>query len=384
MKLWAGPPILRKSLNEKNEQCAKGVDNFNFRGKIMRFYKTTNMLATIVLIAGVIFSNAYGEILDSEDIVSVPALTEVEVIVRDGTYASILDGAYASILDGAYASILDGAYASIWDGAYASIRGGMSFLPQLKYSKEDIVQDAFKNKAGYSFGGALGFKHKQYRVELEGTRLGNNGKLLTRVVEGSPAILAVEGVVAIEGRKAIPEHIVSEINPLTGRSEFVIHEEKEEIFPIEGVIAVEGRDAVPSDIIEEHIDVDITTVMVNAYYDFDNLRLETFGLDIFSSQIAGLDKLVPFVGVGIGYASATIIQTETSSRYGNSSVISKNNLFAYQGLAGVSYFIQNNASIDLFYKHLRTTKPSIDRGLEKVKLKAIQVNTVNVGLTYRF
>jgi len=217
------------------------------------------------------------------------------------------------VFSNTYASIRDGAYASIRDGKYTSIRGGFSFISELRYSKEDIVSDLINNKKGYSFSGAFGYKQNNYRIEIEAGMLGTDGKTLIDIFE--------------------------------------------------------GRNAIPAEVVGYQTDINITTVMMNTYYDFDNISIA---------------NITPYMGIGMGYAGITIMQTEDSSTYGISHMISKDNLFAYQGMAGISYFLQDNASIEVFYKYSRTSNPSLKKGIENIQLEPIQTSSVNIGLSYYY
>ncbi len=100
--------------------------------------------------------------------------------------------------------------------------------------------------------------------------------------------------------------------------------------------------------------------MANIYYDFNSAH----------------PTLQPFLGAGIGYAwvHAKLEGTgpTTITTYSGS-----NNLFAYQGTAGVTYNFAENYAINLWYRYIGT-KHANQLG------KTFQANLGNVGVIYRF
>ena len=80
------------------------------------------------------------------------------------------------------------------------------------------------------------------------------------------------------------------------------------------------------------------TFMGNGLYDFD--------LDL---------PIVPYLGVGLGAArlNADAVQTGATS-----SINDSDTRFAYQGIAGAAYAINERLKLDLSYRYLGTTKPT--------------------------
>lgn len=101
-------------------------------------------------------------------------------------------------------------------------------------------------------------------------------------------------------------------------------------------------------------------LMANLYYDFPEM----------------LPAISPFLGGGIGYA---LIQ---SSLYGTSPLYTtylsvKDNVFAYQGTAGLTYNFAENYAINISYRYVATGKPD---GFGKV----FQAHIASAGAVYRF
>lgn len=107
--------------------------------------------------------------------------------------------------------------------------------------------------------------------------------------------------------------------------------------------------------------------MANVYYDFD--------------QISESTPLNPYVGFGAGYAQVRNKAT-FSGTIGGVTVTSpadkeKDNVFAYQAIAGLNYNFDSNTSAQLDYRYFGTTKVN---ALEK----RWQNHTLNLGLTVHF
>jgi len=84
-------------------------------------------------------------------------------------------------------------------------------------------------------------------------------------------------------------------------------------------------------------DMSALSVMLNAYYDFANDS-----------------DFVPFVGAGIGIAS---IDMEIESGYYSYST--DDNVFAYQGMIGCGYDVNESFVLDLQYRYFATEDPSL-------------------------
>ena len=128
-----------------------------------------------------------------------------------------------------------------------------------------------------------------------------------------------------------------------------------------------GRFAVPG-VGDVKVDVDgherTIGLMANVYYDFE------FG-----------SPFVPYVGGGIGVGFNTWkvkvkdadIDTEFSSP-----------LFAYQGIAGVSYYITPNWAANLEYRYFGETEGNTTSGDTKIKVGAPNNHTILAGFKYTF
>ncbi|MEA4838213.1 MAG: OmpA family protein [Rhodospirillaceae bacterium] len=112
--------------------------------------------------------------------------------------------------------------------------------------------------------------------------------------------------------------------------------------------------------------MDPTTLMFNVYYDFHNSSAFT-----------------PFLGVGIGaaYLNANKIRPKgVATGYDDG-----DRVFAYQGIAGVSYAIDNNWSVKGSYHYLRTTDGRFKDKLTGDKADAnYKSHALFVGFTYSF
>ena len=109
-------------------------------------------------------------------------------------------------------------------------------------------------------------------------------------------------------------------------------------------------------------DVGVWGGMVNGYYDF----LE--------------GPLVPFIGVGVGYA-----QVDAKVNLGDISVIDDDDtVLAYQGILGVSYDFMPNLQGVLAYRYLSLDDPQFqDQAGGKVDME-YDSQSVDVGLRYSF
>lgn len=100
--------------------------------------------------------------------------------------------------------------------------------------------------------------------------------------------------------------------------------------------------------------------MANIYYDFNGTG-QTFQ---------------PYLGVGIGYAWVHASLSSTGP-FGSSDYSGSNNVFAYQGAAGLTYNFAENYAVGVGYRYIGT-KHANNLG------KSFQANLANVCLTYRF
>ncbi|MES1992178.1 MAG: outer membrane beta-barrel protein [Pseudomonadota bacterium] len=109
-------------------------------------------------------------------------------------------------------------------------------------------------------------------------------------------------------------------------------------------------------------DVSLWGGMLNGYYDF----LE--------------GPLVPFVGIGVGYA-----QVDANVKLGNISVINDNDsVLTYQAILGVSYEFMPNLSAVLAYRYMSMEDPKFkDKAGGKVDM-GYDSQAVDLGLRYSF
>lgn len=101
--------------------------------------------------------------------------------------------------------------------------------------------------------------------------------------------------------------------------------------------------------------------MANVYYDFPDM-------------VPGIQ---PFLGVGIGYAWVEGTLKSRGPIYGATYYKGSDNVFAYQGTAGLTYNFAENYAINLAYRYIGTDKV---HNLGKV----FQANLATVGVIYRF
>ncbi len=101
------------------------------------------------------------------------------------------------------------------------------------------------------------------------------------------------------------------------------------------------------------------TFMLNAYHDF---------------HLFNQPKISPYVGVGVGVASIDL--------YGKKINSDTDNVFAYQGIAGLNYTINQHMKVFAQYNHLATTKAEYDYNTVGKFSYYYQTNLFNVGLSY--
>lgn len=104
--------------------------------------------------------------------------------------------------------------------------------------------------------------------------------------------------------------------------------------------------------VEDSSHVGTGLFMVNGYYDFD------FG-----------SALVPFLGAGVGLIHQA---GELDTVFGD--ISGSENSFAYQGIAGLAYKLNQNVSVDVAYHYVGWTNDSY----------GASQNLVNLGLNYYF
>jgi len=105
---------------------------------------------------------------------------------------------------------------------------------------------------------------------------------------------------------------------------------------------------------------DAFLAMGNVYYDFNTTT----------------PTLQPFLGVGIGYARVHA-KLNSTGPFGATQYSGSNNVFAYQGTAGLTYNIAPNYAINAGYRYIATKHV---RSLGK----SFQASLANLGVVYRF
>jgi len=100
--------------------------------------------------------------------------------------------------------------------------------------------------------------------------------------------------------------------------------------------------------------------MANVYYDLPEF----------------IHSIQPFLGLGLGYAWVHA-KLEASGPIYTSSLNGSNSVFAYQGMAGLTYNFAENYALNLGYRYVGTEKVH-DLG------KIFQAHMANVGAIYRF
>ena len=109
-------------------------------------------------------------------------------------------------------------------------------------------------------------------------------------------------------------------------------------------------------------------LMVNALYDFHNSTAWT-----------------PYVGVGVGGVDTFANKVRNSTTLTNDSDIA----FAYQGIAGLSYALNSNLSVNGEYRYMRTLDNSFNsdtgsNGMAGDVKGPYQAHSILVGFTYKF
>ncbi|MEI9984535.1 MAG: OmpA family protein [Aliidongia sp.] len=115
------------------------------------------------------------------------------------------------------------------------------------------------------------------------------------------------------------------------------------------------------------------TVMVNGLYDFDISR---FGVPTYG--------FVPHLGIGAGWAGARF---DHAGSFNGETLSGKQDLFAYQGIAGVDYRVAPQIKISLDYKYLGTERGDfhLSPGLAgNTASTSIQDQAVLLGIRYEF
>ncbi len=115
----------------------------------------------------------------------------------------------------------------------------------------------------------------------------------------------------------------------------------------------------------------VYTAIVNGLYDFD---LAPYGINTYG--------FVPHLGVGVGWAQPRFDHAGTF--FGNT-VSGKDDLFAYQGIAGVDYAVMPNVKVSLDYKYLGTTDGDFHVSpLNTSTRTSITDQAVLLGVRYEF
>lgn len=100
--------------------------------------------------------------------------------------------------------------------------------------------------------------------------------------------------------------------------------------------------------------------MLNVYYDFPDI----------------VPSISPFIGAGIGYAHVKVTLNSTgpgaTTRFNQS-----DNVFAYQGTAGITYNFAENYALNIAYRFAATDRPS-------ALGQSYQIHMATVGAVYRF
>lgn len=98
--------------------------------------------------------------------------------------------------------------------------------------------------------------------------------------------------------------------------------------------------------------------MANVYYDFPDI----------------IPTIQPFLGLGIGYGW---VQTKLTSNNIHAYFKESDSVFAYQGIAGLTYNFSENYAINLAYRYIATEIPDHFG-------KIYQAHLGIIGVTYRF
>ena len=113
-------------------------------------------------------------------------------------------------------------------------------------------------------------------------------------------------------------------------------------------------------------DLNVLSTMVNAYYDFNTGT-----------------PFTPYLGAGIGDAS--LMAKGIKNKSTGDKILDNNALvFAYQGIAGVSYALNDHIALNADYRYFGTTQGKIKEPYgDKAKLD-YQSQSILVGFTYKF
>lgn len=98
----------------------------------------------------------------------------------------------------------------------------------------------------------------------------------------------------------------------------------------------------------------------NVYYDFPDM----------------LPAISPFLGAGIGYGHVET-KLDSSAPNGLTSFKVNDNVFSYQGTAGITYNFAEQYAVNLAYRYIATSKPE-DFG------RVFQAHLASAGVSYRF
>jgi outer membrane protein OmpA-like peptidoglycan-associated protein len=109
-------------------------------------------------------------------------------------------------------------------------------------------------------------------------------------------------------------------------------------------------------------DVNTSSLMLNLVYDI-NLN----------------SKMVPYLGVGIGFANIDV-----DGGVGPFTTDDNDNVFAYQGIAGIAYHLQHQLDLFLDYRYFRTEDPDFDVSFLGSASIDYESHSVMLGLRYRF
>lgn len=188
---------------------------------------------------------------------------------------------------------------SLRDGLYLEGRGGVSFTSDIDNSGQGIVIEA-EVDPGFAGEGAVGYAHDSgFRGEIAlGYRQSGVDDLTIQNDGGFGAAL---GVGSLNGVSL-------------------------------GSLGV-GVDG----------DGSLLNVMVNGYYDFD------LG-----------SKLTPFIGAGVGWGHVSLDIDLDSGGQTVSVVDDSDNVFAYQGIIGLSYEFTDGVSALASYSYLATSDPEFE------------------------
>jgi OmpA-OmpF porin, OOP family len=117
------------------------------------------------------------------------------------------------------------------------------------------------------------------------------------------------------------------------------------------------------------------TAMLNGLYDIDPA--------LFGVQSYGF---MPHVGVGVGWARPRF---DHASSFNGNVVSGKDDVLAYQGIAGVSYAVAPQVKVDLDYRYLGTQNGTFNsspglNGVGSPTKSSIQDQAVTLGIRYEF